>query len=120
MKRGYFFRPIWRLFDFKGVTGRAEYFTYAVTSFLVTVFLTLAAHIFFILNWPNLLPPEMLDENGRPLWFPSFGFQEVFYVLWSAFQFPMLALTVRSSFRTGVFFFVWAGSPWWGQWSVPG
>ncbi|KRE81364.1 hypothetical protein ASG86_12545 [Arthrobacter sp. Soil764] len=43
MKARYFFRAIWRMFDFKGMTSRAEYFTYAVTSFVVTVFLTLAA-----------------------------------------------------------------------------
>jgi uncharacterized membrane protein YhaH (DUF805 family) len=95
MKARYFFRPIWRMFDFKGTTGRAEYFTYAVTSFLMTVFLTLATFIFFALNWPNILPADMLDENGRPPWLPPFGTQEVFNVLWSVFQFPMLALTVR-------------------------
>lgn len=95
MKARYFFRPVWRMFDFKGTTGRAEYFTYTVTSFLVTCLLTFAAFIFFSFNWPNVLPADVLDENGRPLWFPSFGFQEVFNVLWPAVQFPMLALTVR-------------------------
>jgi len=33
MKGVYFFRPIWRMFDFKGTTGRTEYFTYEVMSF---------------------------------------------------------------------------------------
>lgn len=42
MQVSYFFRPIWRLWDFKGTTGRAEYFTYAVASFLLMLVLTVA------------------------------------------------------------------------------
>ena len=34
----YFFRPIWRMFDYRGASGRAEYFTSTVTSFLGTIF----------------------------------------------------------------------------------
>ncbi|MBT2550586.1 hypothetical protein [Arthrobacter sp. ISL-65] len=44
------------MFDVKGVTGRAEYFTYAVTSFVVTVILTVAAFLFFNLNWSVIAP----------------------------------------------------------------
>lgn len=38
----------------------------------------------------------MLDENGRLLWVPpAIDMQNVFWFLWSAFQVPMIALTVR-------------------------
>lgn len=95
MKPIYFVRPIWRMFDFKGATGRTEYFTYAMTSFLLTMVLTAATFLFFTVNW-TVVSPEMLDENGRLPWVPpAIDMQNVFWFLWSAFQLPMIALTVR-------------------------
>lgn len=95
MQVSYFFRPIWRLWDFKGTTGRAEYFTYAVASLLVTLVLTVAVHIYAIYNWTAVMPPEMLNDIGRPVWAPRINLMAAFAVLWTVFQLPMLALTVR-------------------------
>lgn len=57
----YFVQPIWQMFDFKGATGRAEYFTYAVTSFLLPLILTVATHLFSTVNWTMIVS----SENAR-------------------------------------------------------
>jgi uncharacterized membrane protein YhaH (DUF805 family) len=98
MQAKYFFRSVWRMFDFKGTTGRAEYFTYAVASFLTT--LLLSALVFFAdliagTNFYLTMLPEMLNIAG-PLWSVDPGTTtKVHFALWTVFQFPMLALTSR-------------------------
>jgi uncharacterized membrane protein YhaH (DUF805 family) len=95
----YFVRPIRQMFDFKGTTGRAEYFTYAVTSFLVASFLTfvlILSVVFADINWSVFLPAGMLNEYGRlydPMDVTTMSY--VGTAIWTLGQFPMLALTVR-------------------------
>lgn len=110
MKASYFFRPIWQMFDFKGVTGRAEYFTYTVTSCVVLVLLWLAGLLALIINWSNFLPPEMLHDGMLP-----FDGGAMFAVLMFGpyvTQLPMFALTVRrlrdqyASWSTGIWLFI--------------
>lgn len=99
MKPIYFVRPIWRMFDFKGVTGRAEYLTYTITSFLVTSLVLvagLAVHLLANINWHLIVPQEMLNDEGMlysatdtvPLMFALFALHLVL-------QWPMVALTTR-------------------------
>jgi uncharacterized membrane protein YhaH (DUF805 family) len=99
MRAAYFVRPIGQMFNFKGTTGRAEYFSYAVMSFLVASFVTLtviASVIFAGINWSVFIPSGMLNERGY-LYDPmdtttmSFGL----IAFWIISQVPMLALTVR-------------------------
>jgi uncharacterized membrane protein YhaH (DUF805 family) len=83
------------MFDFKGTNGRAEYFTYAVTSFLVMLILTAAVFLYSAFNWTSVMPQEMLNEMGRPSWAPPINLMTGFAVVWIGSQLPMLALTVR-------------------------
>lgn len=95
MKFRYFFRPIARMFDFKGVSGRAEYFMYAISSAITTSIVFLFLYIFSILNWTAVLEPEMLDEYGYPLWLPVHLTVNGIIGIVLLMQFPMIALTVR-------------------------
>lgn len=111
MKFTYLFRPIWRMFDFKGVTGRAEYFTYTVASCLVLAVLWSAGLMVTNVNWYRFLPPGMLNENGMlPI-----DSRALFYILMIGpylSQIPMLALTARrlrdqyASWSTVIWFFI--------------
>lgn len=99
MKAIYFIRPIGQMFNFKGTTSRAEYFTYTVTSFLLTTILLLAAIVAYVFvgsaNWYVVLPPELLNERGQ-IDVPDYRtFNLWLTALWLASQFPMVALTVR-------------------------
>jgi uncharacterized membrane protein YhaH (DUF805 family) len=105
MKAKYLFRPIWRMFDFNGVTGRAEYFTYTVGSLLA-----LAMLWFFALLFGILLPPQMLHDGTLP-----FDGKALFnFLMYGPYvaQLPMFALTVRrlrdqyASWSTGLWMLV--------------
>lgn len=104
MKALYFVRPIGQMFNFKGSTGRAEYFTYTVTSFLSTSAMVLIAIVVYTflpnLNWHVILPPEILNERGSidmPWQEASnpMAFFNLMAVFWCVSQLPMVALTVR-------------------------
>lgn len=58
MSAAYFVRPIRQMFDFSGLTGCAEYFTYTVTSFLVSSFVTLV----LIANTTFACQPNTVDK----------------------------------------------------------
>lgn len=94
MKARYFVRPIWRMFDFKGVTGRTEYFTYTVSSCLVLALLWCAGLLVTNVNWYKILPPEMLNEYGMlPLDGQALNNVLLYGPLVS--QLPMFALSAR-------------------------
>lgn len=94
MKATYLFRPIWRMFDFKGVTGRAEYFTYTVTSCLFLAVLWLAGPFVTNVNWYVILPREVLNDNGM-LPIDTEALYNVLMYGPYVTQIPMIALTVR-------------------------
>ena len=99
MRAVYFVRPIRQMFNFSGQSGRAEYFTYAVTSFLVSSFLTLvliASTIAAGWNWSAVLPASMLNDRGLPFTpLSSTQLSLAGLAIWALGQFPMVALTVR-------------------------
>lgn len=98
MKAIYFVRPIGQMFNFKGVTGRAEYFTYTLASLLVALLLStvaFAASILEGINWYKILPPQMLNEYGSPYSISSDQLSWTLLFIWVVLQFPMYALTTR-------------------------
>lgn len=100
MKLRYLFTPIWRMFDFRGTSGRAEYFTFAVPSILLTFFALITAIVVNYIasgwNWHVIIPAEYLNEYGQ-LWTPlePLVFSLACLAMIFLGQFPMIALTVR-------------------------
>lgn len=96
----YLFLPIWRMFDFKGTSNRAEYFTHTIISGFVTsaVVLTIIIANSLVLNWHVVLPPEMLNEEGQPSLWPRIPGQYLALILIGVIvvmRFPVFALTIR-------------------------
>lgn len=113
MKIRYFFAPIRRMFDFKGTSTRAEFFTYAIPSGFIA-FLLIAAYllepILANMNWYVVLPREMLNDRGL-LWTPLDlnTLMAYFFIAIFVTQFPMFALSVR---RLNDQYAAWPSYPW--------
>lgn len=113
MKVSYLFAPIRQMFNFKGTSTRAEFFTYAIPSGLVALLVTLVWLLEPILqgiNWYKILPKEMVNERGflwtsPDLWTAQRVFASAIFIT----QFPMMALSVR---RLRDQYAAWTAYPW--------
>jgi uncharacterized membrane protein YhaH (DUF805 family) len=99
MKASYLFAPIRQMFNFKGTSTRAEFFTYAIPSALVGLLVIAVALLEPILsgiNWYVFMPAEMVNDRGL-LWEPLDlqTLTTIFYAGLFITQFPMIALSVR-------------------------
>lgn len=113
MKASYLFAPIRQMFNFKGTSTRAEFFTYAIPSAFVAFLLTMAYLLEPILqgiNWYKILPKEMVNERGFLWTSPNFYTRMgIFAGAMFVTQFPMMALSMR---RLRDQYAAWTAYPW--------